>query len=47
MSKKNEIGLIGTGIMGAALTKNFQSRGFQVAAYDRNYDSAKKVITGA
>ncbi|MFI3213190.1 MAG: NAD(P)-binding domain-containing protein [Eubacteriales bacterium] len=27
----NEIGVIGTGVMGAALTKNFQSRGFQVA----------------
>lgn len=45
MNKKNEIGLIGTGVMGAALTKNFQSRGFQVAAYDRNFELAKKVAS--
>ncbi len=45
MNKTNEIGVIGTGVMGAALTKNFQSRGFQVAAYDRNYESSTRVAS--
>lgn len=36
MEEKSEIGIIGTGVMGAALVKNFESKGFSISAYDKD-----------
>jgi 6-phosphogluconate dehydrogenase len=33
-----DIGIIGLGVMGAALAQNFESRGYTVAAYNRNIE---------
>ena len=38
-----DVGVIGLGVMGGNLARNFASRGLKVAGYDRDFDFAKKV----
>jgi 6-phosphogluconate dehydrogenase len=40
---KNSVGIIGLGVMGANLARNFASRGFRVAAYDRNPEAGARL----
>ena len=42
-----QIGIIGTGVMGANLALNIAEKGFKVAAYDRNPKKADAVVAGA
>ena len=39
----NDVGVIGLGVMGASLARNFASHGFSVAGYDRSVDKAKEL----
>jgi 6-phosphogluconate dehydrogenase len=39
----HDIGVIGLGVMGSSLARNFASRGYSVAGYDRSYDKAQAV----
>ncbi|MFI3260459.1 MAG: NADP-dependent phosphogluconate dehydrogenase [bacterium] len=41
--KKNEIGIIGTGVMGASLSKNFLSKGFNISVFDKDLEKLKKL----
>ena len=43
MKQKNELAVLGLGVMGAALAKNFMSRGFQVALFNRTYATTQTV----
>lgn len=38
---KNDVGVIGLGVMGASLARNFASRGLSVAGYNRDPEKAK------
>lgn len=38
-----DIGVIGLGVMGSSLARNFASRGYSVAGYDRSYEKAQAV----
>ncbi len=41
--KKNDIGMIGLGVMGSNLARNMQSKGFSVAVYDREPDRVRRM----
>jgi 6-phosphogluconate dehydrogenase len=43
MQGRNDVGVIGLGVMGASLARNFASRGFAVAGFDRSVDKAKEL----
>lgn len=40
---RNDVGVIGLGVMGASLARNFASRGFSVAGFDRRVDEAREL----
>ncbi len=42
--RKSDIGVIGLGVMGANLARNLASRGHRVAGYDRDPDSARRLV---
>jgi len=41
MSEHNDVGVIGLGVMGRSLARNFASRGLRVAGYDRDLSGAR------
>ncbi|MDP3238560.1 MAG: NADP-dependent phosphogluconate dehydrogenase [Myxococcales bacterium] len=41
--RKNDVAVIGMGVMGANLARNFASRGLAVGAYNRTYETAQKL----
>ncbi len=41
--RRNDIGVVGLGVMGANLARNLASRGHRVAGYDRNPESARRL----
>ncbi len=43
-TKANDIGIIGMGVMGANLARNFANTGLQVAIYNRTQEVAQKVL---
>ena len=43
MSDLNDIAVVGLGVMGANLARNFASRGYKVAGYDRDVEKARGV----
>jgi 6-phosphogluconate dehydrogenase len=43
MSELNDIAVVGLGVMGANLARNFASRGYKVAGYDREVPKARAV----
>lgn len=43
MSKENQLAVVGLGVMGAALAKNFISRGVQVALFNRTFATAEAI----
>jgi 6-phosphogluconate dehydrogenase len=43
MSELNDIAVVGLGVMGANFARNFASRGYRVAGYDRSVDKARDV----
>lgn len=45
MSEKNQIAVVGLGVMGSALAKNFLSRGFSVALFNRTFATAKDIAS--
>lgn len=45
--KKNDIGLIGLGVMGENLIMNIESRGYSVSVFNRTYEKTEKFINGS
>jgi len=43
MSDSNDIAVVGLGVMGANFARNFASRGYKVAGYDRSVEKAHEV----
>lgn len=43
MDQSCDIGIVGLGVMGAALARNFASRGCQVAGYNRSFEVGEKL----
>ncbi len=43
MSDLNDIAVVGLGVMGANFARNFASRGYRVAGYDRSVDKAREL----
>jgi len=44
MKEKYKIGIVGFGVMGRGLAFNFESKGFSVVAYDRNFAQMEDFI---
>ena len=42
-NRLNDVAVIGLGVMGANLARNFASRGLKVAAYNRTTETAQKL----
>lgn len=43
MSKQNQVAVVGLGVMGAALAKNFISKNWQVALFNRTFSTAETI----
>ncbi len=43
MDRRNDVAVIGLGVMGANLARNFASRGLKVAGYNRTFETAQKL----
>ena len=44
MIERADLGIIGLGVMGSSLARNFHSRGLRVAVYNREADMAEAFI---